>query len=180
MERFHNCFGKIPAFPGFAIREGLASWPGLRFALVIAIATTLGASSEAQVPLAPNAPIVEIEIGYTRGMTGSGGGTEINLAHDFKSVGGAGGGAGPGLHWSVHEECEVLSYDADHVRLSVKLKKDSPGTGRLSGDLSTYSAVVDVTREKPVILAPFENITVRLSMKSNPAAADAGAGTPHP
>jgi hypothetical protein len=124
---------------------------------------------------------VEIEIGYSRpgALSGGGGGTEINLANGYKSTGGA-GGVGKGYRWSVHEDIEVLSYDAGHVQLSVKLKSDTPGTGKLSADLSTYSTVVNITKEKTVILNPFRDITLTLSMKDNPAAGNAPAGTPQP
>jgi hypothetical protein len=141
--------------------------------LGFALALAMGCASSlfAQVPLAPNAPVVSIEINLRSGMSGSGGGTEIDLSHDYKSDGGAssGGAESNGIRQpsrSVTEHCEVLSYDAGHVRLSVRLTNNKGAPGKLSGGSANYSTVVNNTPDKPVTLTPFKDTTVVLSMKA--------------
>jgi hypothetical protein len=141
--------------------------------LGIALTLAMGGGSSlfAQVPLAPNAPVVSVELNLRSGMSGSGGGTEIDLSHDYKSdgVASSGGARSGGIRQpsrSVTEHYEVLSYDAAHVRISVKLTNNDGATGKLSGGEAHYSTVVNLTTDKPVTLTPFKDTTVVLSMKA--------------
>ena len=136
--------------------------------LGIALALAMGGafSLRAQVPLAPNAPVVSIELNISNnGVPAGGTGTEIDLSQNYKTDGKSSGGGGH-FSYSISEHYEVLGYDAGHVQIEVRLTDNKAAAGKLSGGAAKYSTVVNLTKDKPVTLTPFKDTTLVLSMKA--------------
>lgn len=107
------------------------------------------------------------------------GGMQMDLSQGtFESSGSNGGGYPEGR--PIAYNIKTLSYDANHVRVSLELHIGEPGMRDLSGKFTTWSTVVDLLEAKPVTFHPIPNMNVVVSMKTNSQFAQAELPAPSP